>query len=276
MKTLLVSLNNVNAIDRTLAVASALAQKHDAHIIGLYVIPSIIVYAAPYGHGVGAQYIDRNNYYKTHAAEAEKAFNAIVRKDSLKGEWRQINPGGQSISHTIVAHGRESDMIVISSQSRNTLQEGSDFDLCARVVQEAGRPLLILPAAGKKALKHKKAVIGWDGSREAARAVFDALPLLKAFDRVHITCINPKREMQIADELPGTELAAALDRHGINAITETIKTRKRISAALLERAEKADLLVIGAYGHSRLRESILGGVTAKTLKAMTCPVLMSN
>ena len=276
LKTILVSLNNIDTFDTTMNAASALAQRHDAHIIGLYVIPSVIVYTAPYGYGGGIQYVDRTNYFKSNASKIEQAFEEFVRKDGLKGEWRQVNSEGYFLSHAIVEHGREADMIVTSNLSRGTMQEGFDTELCARVVQESGRPVLLIPATKRKRFSFKKAVIGWDGSREAARAAFDAIPLLQMTDKSSVICINPKKEMEIYDELPGTELAAALDRHGINITTETIKTRKRISTALLERAEKADLLVIGAYGHSRLRENILGGVTSRTLKKMTCPVLMST
>lgn len=276
LKTILVSLNNIDAFESTMNAASALAQRHDAHIIGLYVIPSIIVYSAPYGYGGGMQYVDRTKYYKSNASKIEQEFEEFVRRDGLKGEWRQVNSDGYYLSHTIVEHGREADMVVMSNLTRGMDQEGFDTELCARVVQECGRPVLMIPASKRKRFKMKKAIIGWDGSREAARAAFDAIPLLQMADKTSVICVNPKKEMEIYDELPGTELAAALDRHGINAITESIKTRKRVGAALLERAETADLMVIGAYGHSRLRENILGGVTSRTLKKMTCPVLMSN
>lgn len=276
LKTILVSLNNIDAFENTVNAASALAQRHDAHIIGLYVIPSVIVYSAPYGYGSGMQHIDRTNYFKSNASKIEQAFEEFVRRDGLRGEWRQVNSDGYFISHAVVEHGREADMVVISNLTQGNAEEGFDIELCARVVQESGRPVFIIPAAKQKQFSLKNAIIGWDGSREASRAAFDAVPLLQMADKVNVVCINPKKEMEIDDDLPGTELAASLDRHGVNVTTECIKTRKRIGAALLERAETADLLVIGAYGHSRLRENILGGVTARTLKKMTCPVLMST
>jgi nucleotide-binding universal stress UspA family protein len=276
LKTILVSLNNIDALEGTMTAASAIARRYDCHVVGLYVIPSIIVYSAPYGYGSGVQYIDHNKYFKTHASKVEQAFEDFIRKDGLIGEWRQVHSEGYYISHAIVEHGREADMIVMSNRTRKGQSDVLDIELCARIVQESGRPVLVTPYTDATPFKIKKAVIGWDGSRESARATFDAVPLLQMADQVHVSCVNPARELEIYDELPGSEIAAALDRHDINVTTETIKTRKRVGAALLERAEKADLLVIGAYGHSRLRENILGGVTSGTLKKMTCPVLMSN
>lgn len=276
LKTILVSLNNIDALDRTLSAASAIALRHNCHVIGLYVIPSIIIYSAPYGYGSGPQYVDRTNYFKSKASEVEQKFEDFVQRNGLKGEWRQVSSEGYFISHAIVEHGREADMILISNLTRNTVQEGLDVELCARVVQESGRPVLVVPGSAAKDFKVTSAMIGWDGSRESARAAFDAIPILQLAEQTSIVCINPRKEMEINDELPGTELAAALNRHDISVSTEMIKTRKRVGTALLERAEKADLMVIGAYGHSRLRENILGGVTARTLKKMTCPVLMSN
>ncbi|NNC36159.1 MAG: hypothetical protein EX271_02850 [Acidimicrobiales bacterium] len=276
LKTILVSLNNLDFLDSTLAAAGAVAQRHNSHVIGLYVIPSVIIYSAPYGYGSGIQYVDRTNFFKSRASEVEQKFQDFVRKNNLNGEWRQVNSEGYFISHAIVEHGREADMILISNLTRNTVQEGVDVELCARVLQESGRPVLVIPGTDTKDFRVKQAVIGWDGSREAARAAFDAIPILQLADQTNIVCINPRKEMEIRDELPGTELAAALNRHDISVSTEVIKTRKRVGSALLERAESADLLVIGAYGHSRLRENILGGVTARTLKKMTGPVLMSN
>ena len=276
LKTILVSLNNIDALDGTLAAASALAQRHNCHVIGLYVIPSIIVFAAPYGYGSGPQYVDRTNFFKSKASEVEQKFEDVIRRDGLKGEWRKVDSEGYFISHAIVEHGREADMILISNLTRSTIQEGQDVELCARVIQESGRPVLVVPGSNSDKFKVENAVIGWDGSLEADRAAFDAIPILQLATQTQIVCINPRKEMEINDDLPGTELAAALNRHDISVSTEVIKTRKRIGAALLERAENADLLVIGAYGHSRLRENILGGVTARTLKKMSCPVLMSN
>ena len=95
-------------------------------------------------------------------------------------------------------------------------------------------------------------------------------------ETTEVTCFNADKEREISGDTPGSELAKSLARHDINATAVCEKTRKSISQALMDRAETGDLLVIGAYGHSRLREDIFGGVTNKALSQMPCPVLLSK
>jgi len=144
------------------------------------------------------------------------------------------------------------------------------------IVHATGRPVLIVPHDWNPNTDFNKVVLGWDGSRESARAAFDAVPLLKMAKKTEVTSFNSHKERQLAGDAPGAEMANALARYDINAEAVSEKTRKSVGQALIDRAAYADLLVIGAYGHSRLRENILGGVTRLTLKSMPCPVLMSN
>jgi len=135
---------------------------------------------------------------------------------------------------------------------------------------------LLVPKSKSRRMKLSRIVVGWDGSREAARAAFDSIPLQKMAKKVTLFSINPRKNMGWDTDLPGSEPATSLSRHDINVVTESIKTRKRDGKVLLERCKNSDLLVMGAYGHSRLREAILGGVTASVLKKTCCPVLLSS
>jgi len=272
IKTILVSLNNSQFFENNMAMAMQIARQYDSHIIGLYVVPSAIVYAAPYGYGGPINFTEMNRFYRGKASGVEDEFNDFIRRESLEGEWRLVNSLGHFIGDAIIEHGREADLIILGDD--NSIKTDLQFE--SHIVQDTGRPVLIVPNTTRKDFRFKKAIIGWDGSREAARAAFDAVPLLQMSQKTEVTCFNAHKEREISGDVPGSELASSLARYDINAEAICEKTRKSISQALMDRAETGDLLVIGAYGHSRLREDIFGGVTNKTLTEMPCPVLMSN
>jgi nucleotide-binding universal stress UspA family protein len=122
-------------------------------------------------------------------------------------------------------------------------------------------------------------LVGWNASREASRAVHDALPLLAKAESTCVFLANPKRGLAAHGEEPGADIARHLARHGLKVeVAKTIADDVADSALLLNHASDmgADLLVMGAYGHSRLREFILGGVTRSLLREMTVPVLLSH
>ena len=272
IKTILVSLNNSQFFENNMAMATQIAREFNSHIIGLYVVPSVIIYAAPYGYGGPINFTEMNRFYRSKASSVEDEFNDFIRKENLEGEWRRINSVGHFISDAIIEHGREADLIILGDD--NSIKTDLQFE--GRIVQDTGRPVLIVPNTTRKDFRFKKAIIGWDGSREAARAAFDAVPLLQMSDKTEVTCFNAHKEREISGDVPGSELANSLARYNINTEAVCQKTRKSISQALMDRAETGDLLVIGAYGHSRLREDIFGGVTNKALTDMPCPVLLSN
>lgn len=272
IKTILVSLNNHHCFDTTMAAARDIAQQYGSHIIGLYVIPTAIVYSAPYGYGGPVNFIEMNRFYRSKAAGIEDRFNDFRRKENLNAEWRLANSLGHFVSDAVIEHGRESDLIILGND--NSIHEGLQFE--SRIVQATGRPVLIIPNTTAINLRFKKAIIAWDGSREAARAAFDAVPLLQMSEETQVTCFNGNNERELSGDLPGSELANSLARYDIKAEVVSEKTKKSVSQALMNRAETGDLLVMGAYGHSRLREDILGGVTKAALSRMPCPIFMSN
>ncbi|MEP3655655.1 MAG: universal stress protein [Litorimonas sp.] len=272
IKTILVSLNSPQFFDNNMAMATQIAREYESHIIGLYVVPSAIVYTASYGYGGPINFTELHRFYRSKASEVEGLFIEWVEKEGLSAEWRKTSSLGHFVSDAIIDHGREADLIILGDDnSTNT-----DVQFEGRIVQSTGRPVLIVPNSTRSDFRIKKAIVGWDGSREAARAAFDAIPLLKMSDKTEITCINAHKERQMSGDTPGSELAKSLSRYSINVEAVSTKTKASIPSALLEKAEEADLLVIGAYGHSRLREDFFGGVTNRTLAQMPCPVLLSN
>jgi nucleotide-binding universal stress UspA family protein len=147
------------------------------------------------------------------------------------------------------------------------------------VTLASGRPILVVPYAGRFETVGRCVLIAWNVSREAARAVADAMPLLAAADVVTVLAVDPPPGPGGDGDLPGADIALHLGRHGVEAqIERTVSADVPIGEVLLSRAADlgADLLVMGAYGHSRTRELLLGGATRSILASMTIPVLMSH
>lgn len=272
IKTVLVSTNNKKAFESTMAMATKISEAYDSHIIGLYVVPSAIVLSPPYGFGGPINMAELNEFYREQAIEVEDMFKAYAAKENLNSEWRTVHSNGLAVTDTVIEHGREADLIIVGDDRDTRI----DLHFEGRIVQEAGRPVLFVPSNLRKPVKLDTAMIGWDGSREAARAAFDGIPLLKMCGEARVTCVNAHKERAISGETPGSELANALARHDVRTTAVSLRSKKKVGKALLAEAAKADLLVMGAYGHSRLTEDIFGGVTNKALTAAPCPVLMSN
>jgi len=209
------------------------------------------------------------------AAEVKKLFTKAAITSSAATEWRCEQSPLVDLATGLLRYTPSTDLIVMSQ----LLGTSADLEIAAEVVMGAGRPVLIIPGVGEFQEIGTRVVIACNGKREATRAAFDALPLLEKADSVHILTINPDGGRGGDGFSPGSDLALALSRHGIKAVTATSHPADISDGDdLLSRIadESCDLLVMGCYGHSRLREFIFGGVTRHILKHMTVPVLMSH
>ena len=277
VRTILTTLNTVDRAEQLIRTGCELAAKHDAHLVGLYVIPGARYYATPATtHAAVDINVEQRNYYESNADQVHEMFEDHVRKDGVRGEWRYLQSESPLVSGVTTAHGMQADLI-IAGQTPTDGFDSFEPDFVEHIIMDAGRPVLVMPHEGNFSSIGSHALIAWNASAEAARAVADAVPLLKQADKVSVVWVN-------ADEfeggnLPGSELGHMLARHDINVTTEALSTGKwDIGDALLTKANDigADLLVSGAYGHSRLREYLFGGVTRYLLDNMTVPVLMAH
>ncbi|HUE45707.1 MAG TPA: universal stress protein [Aestuariivirgaceae bacterium] len=281
-RTILVCLNDIARNPVLLDLTSDIAERQDAHVIGLYVLPAVRIYPA-IGPGMYAEVIEEfRDSFKARAAEVRRQFDGHMQAKGIAAEWRFVDSRFPEIAATVIEHARQADLVVVSQVDPDS-DSGIDIDFAERIVMDSGRPVLVVPAFGTFKRCGPRALVGWNGRREAARAAFDAVPLLQACESVQVTWLDPQNDMDVSGDVPGSlagaELATALARHGLKVTAEAMPT-SGIGAgeALLSHASDlgADLLVMGAYGHSRTREYVFGGATRTILGSMTIPVLMSH
>ena len=271
---LLVHVDDSKASKGRVAAAIHLAQTHGAHLAGLYVLPryEIPVYAEVQipDEILAAQ----REHALARAAETEKMFREVTDKAGLSAEWRFAE---DRLAPTLTLHGRHVDLVVVG-QGVDTDPLSMSQGMAEHVVMESGSPTLVVPYIGAPDAIGKRVLVAWDASREARRAVHDAMPFLERAQTVTVLAINPPAT---ADEerIPSVDICQHLARHGVNAEAAHVEAHDiAVGDMLLSRAadQGVDLIVMGAYGHSRFREFVLGGATRHLLRHMTVPVLMAH
>jgi len=274
IKHILVHLDRSDASAGRLETAIRLAATHDAHLTGLYVIdlPSVVFYGVP---DFPAEYAERlEAEERDRARDREKLFQERVASEQLSTEWRT----GEGETATIIGlHARYADLAVLGQTEPDVLT--SQRDLPERVVLDIARPALIVPYIGAPPTIGESVLVAWNGSREATRAVTDALPILERARNVTVMAFNPEGGSEGHGDIPSADIALWLARHGVKAEAKhSYASDIDTGNALLSWAADlgVDLLVMGAYGHSRLRELVLGGTTRQILSEMTVPVLISH
>ena len=277
-KTVLVSLNEAGRLAEAIAAAVVVAPATDAHVSGLYVIPSVQVYPSV-GFEAAPQVFEGNRtFFKDNAARVKKTFEDAMAREGLPYDFHLIDGRTPLIADEVIGAARSTDVIVVSATNPDEIT-GVERDFVEQVVMAAGRPVIVLPAKGSAVLSFTDVVLGWDGGREAARAAFDSVPLLRLAAKVRIVRVDPQKDPALRGSVAGADLAEALARHGVKATVQSYATDGMDEGQALMRCADdngAGLIVMGAYGHSRLAEFIFGGATRFVLTRMTKPVLMSH
>jgi nucleotide-binding universal stress UspA family protein len=277
-KTILVSLNEVARLPQLIAAASELGRTFEAHVAGFYVVPAVQVYPSV-GFEAAPQVFEGNRtFFKDNAPKVREAFEAAMKRDGLTFDFHLDDARSPVIADEVIATGRAADLIIISATNPDEVT-GVERDFVEQVMMGAGRPVLVLPYKGEAKVDLSDVILGWDGGREAARAAFDAMPILKRAKKVRVVRADPQKDPALRGAVPGADLAETLARHGVKAEAMGYPTDGMDAGqALLRCADDtgAGLIVMGAYAHSRLTEFIFGGATRFVLTRMNRPVLMSH
>ncbi len=269
IKDILIHVDTTPAYLRRLRLAIALAQRCDAALIGAYVMPSpdVVTMASDGTTTVAlAAYLAS---LEEEAAAAEDRFRAMLSEQGLRGDWRK---GRDSVAACVADWARAADLVVLGQEDPD---HAVALDAPEDVILGCGRPVLVVPNAGEFDRIGEHTLVAWDGSHEATRAVHDGLSLLALSKVVTVLSVDPDEDVQTR----GEALARHLARHGLHtAAAARTSADRTVADVLLAEAQAlgCDLLVMGGYGHSRLRETALGGVTRDMLRPMTLPVLMAH
>ena len=260
-----------NVGDYAVSVADALG----AHIAGIAFLFDPIVPISGTGY-IPAEIIDTQVADNQDAAKAAiDRFNAATARTGVSAETVTLSASAAGAGDQFARIVRRFDLAIVPQAEP---KGGSVEELIAETTLfESGRPMIVVPYIQKSPLKLDLVMVCWDGGRQAARAINDAMPLLAKAGRVEVVIVANEPGKQ--DEIEGADIGKHLARHGLKVEVKRISAGKiDIGAALLSHAadNATDFVVMGGYGHSRLRQFILGGVTRSILQSMTAPVLMAH
>ena len=275
IKDIVVNLTGGHPQDFASAYAISLAAGFGAHLAGIGFIYEPVIPGSLLG-GMPTDLIEAQREENSRTAkEAIARFENAAKAAGISAETRSIDAsvaGGPDLFGRIA---RRFDLAVVGQARRE--QGASEELMIEGALFGSGRPLIVVPHAHKQELKLDRILICWDGSRPAARAIADSLPLLQRARSIDIVVVTGERDK--SGEITGTNMRRHLARHGINVeIKHITGGGAGVQSAILSHATetRSDFMVLGGYGHSRLREFILGGVTRSILRSMVVPVLMSH
>jgi nucleotide-binding universal stress UspA family protein len=274
LKDVVVNLSGRAPQDYAAEYAASVAATFSAYVAGISFLYEPVIPDGTLG-GVPIDLIELQREENSKAAkDAVGRFEAAVKQAGISGETRILDAtfGGAATLFAQIA--RRFDLAVVGQAQR---EHGASDDLMIEgALFESGRPLVVVPYIQRRGLTLERVLVCWDGGRTAARAVGDAMPFLERAKAVDIVIVAEERKN---DEITGTTMSEHLARHGVAAqVKRMARGDIAIEDVILSYAADsgADFMVMGGYGHSRLREFILGGVTRGILASMTVPVLMSH
>jgi len=289
MKTILVPLLDDDTdgaeelANAQIATAYLLAARFASHIEGLFVRPAVMAGTAPLD--VAPQYIERHRaYWDSNAETSRSRFTEFIDAhkvpfreiaavpDAPTAGWREVE-GHRPL--VVGSYGRLFDLIVVRRRSAGAIETW--MDLCEAALFDSGRLVVIAPPEVPSSLGHS-VVIAWNGSTETARTIGLGMPLIEGAETVTVLSVAGAGGGMVPGPT-GEQVARHLARNGVKAVARTVQARKRpAGVAIIEEAAAlgADILLKGAYSHSRLREIVFGGTTRHILNEARLPVLIAH
>lgn len=272
-KAIVVHVDSSQATNARLQIATRLAATFGARLVGVharYFRPAATFLE------VAAELIEAEEQWVAEEAEtSRKLFQQAAAAEAVPAEWRETQ--GDPV-RVLTMQARYGDLLVVGQEDPDKPTFHTPATLVEDLIFAAGRPLLVVPYIGAPAT-FRNILVAWNASREAARAIGDALPLLTRAERVTVLAVNPMTGLDGHGEMPCADICQHLARHGVRAEAAHVRAEDIDAGNVLlsQAADRgSDLLVMGAYGHSRMRELVLGGATRTILRHMTVPVLLSH
>ena len=277
-KTILVDCDADEAVVHRLKLAVASTDRFGAHLIAQHARPPFV---AP---TITDSAFPMDDLYRAYESEitgqqsvAFAAFNKAIKGQAIAAEWRLAD--GYSDSALVIA-ARYADLVVVGQRPPAPAGPTSTpSDLAETTALASGRPVIVVPHGGVSTPPGKKIMLCWNASRESTRAATSALPFLKSAEEVIVLTVDATQSSSGHGSEPGADVALWLSRHGVKVkVQREMSPDDDVGNVMLSRATDygVDLIVMGVYGHSRVREFILGGASRSMLAGMTVPVLMAH
>ncbi|WP_103224633.1 universal stress protein [Roseibium marinum] len=278
IKTILAIMEFKTALEN-ISLATAVARAHDAHLTVLNIgeVPSLPFYGFG-GHGYVEIWSEECDQRKEDLAEVNTRMDQQLAREGLSYDLRPYLSSPEREDNLVARHAIYCDLAVVLRSAEQEL-ESVEKNAIDGALFDSGRPVLYIPKSPELDTIGQRVAIAWNAQREAARAVTDALPFLKKATQIDLLVVDPVVGDEDHGQDPGSDMALILSRHGLNLNVRIVASEGRpVSQVLLETARdlKSDLIVMGAYGHSRLRQNILGGTTSEMLENSDVPLLLSR
>lgn len=276
-KTILVHVDGSARASQRIDIAARLAMLHEAHLVG-----TALTGLSPFMMPVGAlepgvpPIVFPVEALRADADRALDAFDALARRAGVHSfERRRVE---EEAGIGVSMQARYCDLVVIGQNDPAAIAQRLRSDFPEYVLLNCARPVLVVPLAAIKDELGKRITVAWNGSNEAVRAITSAIPMLQRAEQVNVVVFNADREGNLHGEDPGADIGLYLARHGIRIDVTAVDGSPDVGAALLSKASDSgsDLIVMGAYGHSRMREFLLGGVTRTALRSAPIPLWMAH
>ncbi|TIO10409.1 universal stress protein [Mesorhizobium sp.] len=274
-KTIVAILQNEEDAERVLECAIPLADRFQSHLIGIHAEALPVPYTSATGFPDTEFLQVSADMNKERAEKLRAIFLRHIEDSGLSFEWRSLESFSGDSALSGISTVRTADLI-IAAQRESGGDPSADVDT---LVYDAGRPVLVVPHSGPLVTSFKHVLLAWNGSKEAARAAFDALPFIIEAEKTDVVVIDPPDTLDEAPEAAGAEIAAALSRHGATVSVSVLQSGGLsvddvIQTRVVETG--ADLLVLGAYSHSWLRQLLFGGVTRTVLRTVPVAAFLSR
>lgn len=276
-KTILVCLANSHNAERLTRFAAMVARKFDAHLIGLHTMQALTVYPGinlPVSRDVAETFAEGQI---EETKQIEKIFNAHTKNEDFVSEWRSAKVKSSNAANQIVHHARCADLVIVA-QPDPEHDRPDQTTLQRSIIEESGRPVLVMPNFGDFNEVGEFILVGWAPTKEGTRAAHDAIPFMLKAKETNILSISKSESKDTDISHSANEIAAVLDRNGVKVnVGHRTHTGLSIGDEILNQASDsgADLIISGAYGHSRIYDFMVGATTPHLMKHMTVPVLFS-
>ncbi|MGZ5903958.1 MAG: universal stress protein [Reyranella sp.] len=274
-KTILVHCDASRGTAGRLGIAVDLADRFGGHVVGLHVRQAFQAPAfTDAGPAMDSLYRTYETTMRAEEAMATAAFRDAVGSQGISSEWRVADG---YVDEVLAGEARVADLVIVGQAEPDSPPTATPDDLAEDIAMAAECPVLIVPYIGAAKPPGKTVMLCWNDSREAKHAAIGALPLLAVADKVIVLIIDPKASHD--REEPGADVAVWLARHGVKVTVQRDSAADSdVGGVILSRAADydVDLIVMGIYGHSRMRERVLGGASRTLLASMTAPLLVAH